>query len=214
MLAVEAQPIVSAVLTVNCLRNERWNVEVVNAVCSRRRGLTAVNIDYRKADNFGGVSFAERDRSWPARIASLFHRRRRGGPLIPMITLDDLTLDMPVSLLKIDIEGMELDALLGASGMLRECRPAVYVEQVDTARLAAIHRLLTRLGYRLYWLETHPFNQNNYRKHSENIWWRTETGILALSDDTPCAHELCEVRADDVAVPARLDARAGILLSE
>src|SRR5262249_4739768 len=64
VVAIEVQPVASSVLTVNCLRNERWNVQIINAICSTRRGFLSVSIDYENMQNFGGVSFAASERSW------------------------------------------------------------------------------------------------------------------------------------------------------
>src|SRR5882724_1100567 len=52
VIAVEAQPVVSSVLTVNCLLSDRANVEVVNCLCSWRGGTTTVSVDYRRSENF------------------------------------------------------------------------------------------------------------------------------------------------------------------
>jgi FkbM family methyltransferase len=215
VIAVEAQPLVSSVLTVNCLLNERWNVEVVNGLCSRRGGWTRIDVDYRQHENFGGISFAALGQG---PLAKILRRIRTGGrspePRVPIVTLDGLVGSDPVSLVKLDIEGMELAALRGATRLLRKHRPTVYLEQLDVDNLRRIYKLLTDCGYRLFWLETQPFNRNNYREVSENIWWRTETGILAVREDRPLPRHLGPVSVDDTAPPSRLDARAGIFIED
>lgn len=69
-----------------------------------------------------------------------------GGP-IPVITLDSLDLD-DVTVIKIDVEGMESRVLAGAAGTLARCRPYVYVEAWTDADRAAIAEALRPLGYR------------------------------------------------------------------
>lgn len=44
------------------------------------------------------------------------------------VTLDSLQIEGPVSLIKIDIEGMEIAALMGAQSLIRTHRPAIAVE--------------------------------------------------------------------------------------
>jgi len=118
-----------------------------------------------------------------------------------------------VAVIKIDIEGMELDALRGADKLLTRCHPVLYFEQSTTTRLVETYDYLTAIGYRMFWLETHPFNRNNFRCLTENIWWRTETGIIALPKWAQIPNDLVEVRRTDPSAPHRLDARAGISLA-
>jgi hypothetical protein len=66
----------------------------------------------------------------------------------------------------------------------------------------------------MFWLETHPFNQNNFRCSADNVWWRTETGIIALPKWAENPNGLVEVRRSDPSAPHRLDARTGILLAD
>jgi FkbM family methyltransferase len=51
---------------------------------------------------------------------------------VPLATLDRLVPDR-VDFLKIDVEGMEMEALAGAAGLIAAHRPILYVEVVDTA---------------------------------------------------------------------------------
>lgn len=78
---------------------------------------------------------------------------------VPTVAVDDLLpgLAAPVSCLKLDIEGAELDALLGARATLDRFRPALCVEVHPRAlkaagrEPAAVHDLLVGdLGYELH----------------------------------------------------------------
>ena len=51
---------------------------------------------------------------------------------IPAAPLDDLV-DGRIDLLKIDVEGMEMETLAGAAGLIARDRPAIYIEVLDTA---------------------------------------------------------------------------------
>ncbi len=46
------------------------------------------------------------------------------------VRLDSLVRDR-VDFIKIDVEGMEMQALSGAAGLISACRPALYVEVLD-----------------------------------------------------------------------------------
>jgi FkbM family methyltransferase len=47
---------------------------------------------------------------------------------VQLVRLDDLDLGDDVRLLKVDVEGHEMEALRGATGLLQRCRPVVVVE--------------------------------------------------------------------------------------
>ncbi|MDP9005763.1 MAG: FkbM family methyltransferase [Actinomycetota bacterium] len=69
------------------------------------------------------------------------------GP-IEVVTLDSI--DEPVSILKVDVEGGEEAVLEGARQLIRRSRPVVVVESWDVDHRRAIVRLLRPLGYRRF----------------------------------------------------------------
>ena len=75
---------------------------------------------------------------------------------IRTVTLDSVAGAAPVSCLKIDAEGAELDVLRGATTILRERRPALALEihpwvlEQQGQHPREIWQLLSELGYRLY----------------------------------------------------------------
>lgn len=75
--------------------------------------------------------------------------------------LDDLNLDGPVRLIKIDVEGMEPAVLEGAAATLQRDRPILVVEAADRTSFSACAGLAHRHGYKLAgtynWTPTHLF---------------------------------------------------------
>jgi FkbM family methyltransferase len=69
---------------------------------------------------------------------------------IEIIALDTLTFNAAVKLIKIDVEGMELDVLRGAANLLKNDRPQLYVECIDEAQFVGVGEFLASLGYG-YW---------------------------------------------------------------
>jgi FkbM family methyltransferase len=66
---------------------------------------------------------------------------------VPMVTLDDEVLTEPrIDLIKIDVEGWELDVLRGCEQVLRARRPLLYVE-IMPPNFEAVERHLSERGY-------------------------------------------------------------------
>jgi FkbM family methyltransferase len=81
---------------------------------------------------------------------------------VPVVALDDLELPRPIRFVKIDIEGAEPQALLGARNLLREDRPVILTElhpvQLERASGMSIADFLAQveaLGYKPYDLHGH-----------------------------------------------------------
>jgi FkbM family methyltransferase len=54
------------------------------------------------------------------------------------------------SFVKIDVEGMEIDVLRGAAGMIKRCRPVLYVENDRKDKADELKRLIASLGYKMF----------------------------------------------------------------
>lgn len=70
---------------------------------------------------------------------------------VDVVTLDDaLASELRVDIIKIDVEGWELDVLRGAEATISRCRPLIYIETGPEC-FADIQRHLTRSAY-VCWL--------------------------------------------------------------
>lgn len=102
----------------------------------------------------GLVRFAIARRARAANAIAGYGSTQTGGTLrtrqVPCATLDALLGSFPVpDVVKIDVEGAELDVLRGASRMLARARPAIYCEVCHATR-DAVSRLLHAHSYRMW----------------------------------------------------------------
>jgi FkbM family methyltransferase len=61
--------------------------------------------------------------------------------------LDDVDIPKPVSVMKIDVEGMEVDVILGAQALIKRERPVIFAEANTGDFLESLDRTLADIGY-------------------------------------------------------------------
>lgn len=116
----------------NVRNNGLENVKVVQAALGRTSGDATLSVKddsaYNSAD-FGSAG---------------------SGIVVPVERLDDVWEregSPEISVIKVDVEGSELEVLAGASRVLRQSRPAVMVEAAEAPREHAVEELLAKHGY-------------------------------------------------------------------
>ena len=78
-----------------------------------------------------------------------------GDGEIEVVALDDLAFGQDVTVIKVDVEGMELAVLKGAAALLARDTPSLYVECMSEGDFRAVLRYLEPLGY-LHWDTFNP----------------------------------------------------------
>jgi methyltransferase, FkbM family len=170
--AFEPQRIVFQALCANLALNQRTNVFARQAAVGAKSGTIAVpHLDPSARDNFGGVSL----------------REVTFGESVPLIALDSL--DLPAChLLKVDVEGMEVDVLKGGEQLIETHRPIMYIENDRVERSEELLRVVERLRYNAYWHLPRIFNPENYFGDAENVFGDIESGnILCVPSETQLA---------------------------
>ena len=133
VLAFEPSGSTAGRLRENIRRNELANVTVVEAALGRTAGEGRLELAPDAAYNT--LTALGTEGTVPVRIATLDAVwEEEGRP--------------ELSVLKIDVEGSELDVLRGATTVLRSCRPTVMVELAEPAARRAVEELLRAEGYR------------------------------------------------------------------
>ncbi len=120
----EGQRIIFNMLAGSVALNGLLNVVCVNACVGRESGkLELPAFDYTRPLSFGSVEFGTEQRE------RLSQDRRMGQDpeFVPLITIDSMSLPK-VSIIKIDVEGMEIDVLDGARDTIRLNKPIIFAE--------------------------------------------------------------------------------------
>lgn len=170
--AFEPQRIVFQTLCANLALNQCTNVFAKQAGVGAENGSIVVPFsDPAERNNFGGISLVG----------------VTAGETVPLVTLDSLDLPM-CHLLKVDVEGMEVEVLKGGAETIANYRPLMFLENDREGRSEELLDLVDRLGYRAYWHLARLFNPANFAGEAENIFQNiVSVNILCLPKESQLA---------------------------
>lgn len=155
---------------------EQGNVIATQALVGASQGVATLDLRRLAApgENYGAISYK--------RIPQISGEEMNGADLaISAQVALDMFAALPVEFVKIDVEGMEFDVLIGARGLIAKRRPIFYFEQNSAAMFPSIASLLFEMGYQLFWHVCYPFNRSNFRRDRENIFGAAiELNVLAI----------------------------------
>ncbi len=138
-------------------------------LASKAGTIAVPPLDPAVRNNFGGVSL----------------QGVTFGESVPLVTLDSL--DLPAcQLLKVDVEGMEVEVLKGAEQLIDDA-PADHVsrERPDRTLGGTARQWSTRLEYDAYWHFPRVFNPDNFFGDAENIFGDVASvNILCVPKET------------------------------
>ena len=169
VIAFEPQRALFHILCANIALNALGNVHTYMAAAGRSPGrITVPTVDYGTQGNFGGVALGG----------------EAEGNAVQVVPLDSLNLPA-CHLLKIDVEGMEGEAIAGAEATIRRFRPPLYVENDRREKSAALIAQLFALDYRLFWHLPRLFNPDNFLGERENLFGRiVSVNMLCLPTES------------------------------
>jgi FkbM family methyltransferase len=174
VLAFEPQRSVFQIMCANLALNGLEQVEPHWAAAGGTSGhLHVPRLDSQVPSNFGGLSLAANNQE---------------GDHVRLVTLDSFELHA-CHLLKIDVEGMESEVLVGAEQTIRRFRPIIYTENDRADKSPALIGKLQELGYRCYWHLPPYVRIPNYRLMTENLF----PGLISIN-------MLCIPRSLDITV--------------
>ena len=170
--AFEPQRLAFQLLCANVALNNRANVFTHQAAVGAASGTLRVpSLDPAIRNNYGGLSLLE----------------SQSGETVPLVTIDGLDLG-DCQFIKIDVEGMETEALRGAVKTIDRFRPILYVENDRQAQSAELIGLVQSFGYRLYWHLPPLYVPGNFRGDAENIFGKkVSVNMICIPTEIPQA---------------------------
>jgi len=164
LFAFEPQPVIFQQLCANLALNGLMNVRALPYACGSENGPLVFEVpDYCKTGNFGGTAMS--GLSSPAAAQESSRRE-----IVQCVRLDAIVSDGAIGLLKIDVEGFELEVLKGSEGIFARCNPLLYVENDRVDKSPELIQWIFDRGYRLWWHIPPLFNPANFRGVSENCY--------------------------------------------
>ena len=91
------------------------------------------------------------------------------GDTVKMVPYDMLGIPK-TNVVKIDVEGKELDVLIGMRNTLTSQKPDLLIEMQDESTYADTFDYLKSLEYNMYWFPVKTFNPINQKGNKENIF--------------------------------------------
>lgn len=147
VLSFEAQEVMYYALAGNVALNNCFNARVKLAALGEQCGqLPVPQPDYLVPASFGSLEL--RQSASNEFIGQPISYDAAACNTVPMVSLDSLDLAR-VDLIKLDIEGMEMEALRGAQSVLGEHRPILLIEIIKSDRPGIAH-FLTQRNYRIF----------------------------------------------------------------
>ena len=177
--------------------NEINNVEPFHAAVGNAEGEVPIaEVAFGQAANYGGYCIRE----YPEGID------------VPLIMLDTwfpghCPNPKALRLIKVDVEGMELDVVNGAEQVIREFRPVLYLEADRKDKVVALLTRVFELGYRIWWHAPPLFNPDNWAGEDDPGKFKdvVSFNVLCLPAEARANIEgLVEVRSPDGPLPEGL----------
>lgn len=158
VVAFEPQRTMHQIASGTIALNEIYNVLLFNFAVGNKREIVSIPIfDYEKPGHFSGMSITNEP----------------NGEKVIQEKIDSLALELNLgsnlSLIKIDVEGMEYQVLTGAEEVISQNNPTIFFELHKGNKYhSQILAFLKRHGYKVFESVTRGFNPNNYFGHQED----------------------------------------------
>ena len=167
--AFEPHPVAFGLLKLNVEQNDLSNVKLFNVALSDYTGtIISHKADLADTDSPGSFSL----------LTEIDVAPENNGITIDVTTLDQFDIDK-CHLIKVDVEGMELDVLKGAIQTLKRFHPLVFAECLSLDNGWQIVLFMRDNGFDAFLHNERAFNPDNFKKNANNFFGDAcETNIM------------------------------------
>ena len=142
--AIEAQERIFYALAGNIALNNCFNASALHAAIGGELGqIELPTLDYAAPASFGSFELRQSDHN--EAIGQPVDYRGPGRQAVGLLSIDHLQ-SPRLDFIKMDIEGMELEALGGAVETLKRCKPALMLEHIK-AKPGSLQAFVEGFGY-------------------------------------------------------------------
>jgi len=176
VLSYEPQRTLCYMMCGSVVLNELSNVFCFNQAVGEEVGSIEVpNLDYSVYANYGGLCLVENEQNWDG---------GHGVYRVKQVSIDSLNLPT-CDFVKVDVEGMELSVLKGATETMARCKTSFYVEDDRVEKTQAVNDFMREHGYDIIPHCPPLFNPNNFDGNKENIFGDiVSRNILCIHKDS------------------------------
>ncbi|ENO8808635.1 FkbM family methyltransferase [Photobacterium damselae subsp. damselae] len=186
VISFEARKDIYDVLKINS--DKLSNVTVINSGIGKNN--YKIEIEHKSlngSDNFGGLDLKPIDK--------LEHKEVE---IISINKLDSYDLEK-VDFIKVDVEGMEYDVLLGAENIINKNRPVIFLELNDVEHGSNLLSWAKNNNYNVYGISTLAYNKNNFNNNQENIFSNaSEIGLLFIDSNAENYNDIAKQTLSEI----------------
>lgn len=147
VIAFEAQERIYYALAGNIALNNCFNAKAIFAAVGASDGEILVPLpNYFSASSFGSLEI--RKKSTTEFIGQEIDYTEENCVRTEMMSIDKLKLKR-LDFIKIDIEGMEMEALLGGEKSINENKPILMIEKIKSDE-GELHKFVEKFGYQIF----------------------------------------------------------------
>jgi len=186
----------------------------MNTCTERRANIRSFNLAIGASNGFVKSVSSDKTNLGLSVLQETADEFDRDGVLLK--SLDSLGLDSDPSLIKIDVEGMELDVLEGAAVTIARSRPFIYAEVNTVAKALALLGWSRENNYDCLGCSHLAFNPGNFALNSNNIYGNgRECALLLIASENLQCQKIQDLIEGGFAKPvANADDLAHLLLTK
>lgn len=183
IFAFEPQEIIYQNLCANLSLNSLSNCFCFKSALTENKNddLYFLNLDFSKPQNFGGNK--------------MYKEKKNNTIKSNVDTLDNKFSNLKnLKLLKIDVEGMELNVIKGGISLIKRTNPIIYLENDRIEKSKDLIEFIFSLNYRIFWHIIPLYNKYNFFNNSKNIFGNISSfNMICVRNDVPVRMNLPEI---------------------